>query len=143
VPGKERLDTAEQGNKRVELHAHTPMSQMDAVTSTAKLVETAGKWGHEAIAITDHAVVQSLPESYAAWKKHGVKIIYGMEAYLVDDGVLIAYNEQHRKLRDDTYIVFDVETTGLSAVYDQIIELSAIKVKIGEELDRFERFANP
>ncbi|HET7578471.1 MAG TPA: PolC-type DNA polymerase III [Bacillales bacterium] len=143
VPGRERTDDAPEGEKRVELHLHTPMSQMDAITSTTKLVEQAAKWGQEAIAITDHGVVQSFPEAYAAGKKNGVKILYGLEANLVDDGVPIAYNEAHRKLMDDTYVVFDVETTGLSAVYDKIIELAAVKVKNGEIIDRFERFANP
>ncbi|HEU5140839.1 MAG TPA: PolC-type DNA polymerase III [Bacillales bacterium] len=143
VPGWHRTDEAPEGEKRVELHLHTPMSQMDAVSSTTKLVEQAGKWGHEAIAITDHGVVQSFPEAHAAGEKHGVKILYGLEANLVDDGVPIAYNEAHRKLTDESYIVFDVETTGLSAVYDKIIELAAVKVKNGEIIDRFERFANP
>lgn len=143
IPGYERKDEAPEGKKRVELHLHTPMSQMDAVTPTAKLVEQAAKWGHEAIAITDHGVVQSFPEAYAAGKKHGIKVLYGLEANLIDDGVPIAYNEAHRKLLDETYVVFDVETTGLSAVYDKIIELAAVKVKNGEIIDRFERFANP
>ncbi|HET7615580.1 MAG TPA: exonuclease domain-containing protein, partial [Bacillales bacterium] len=143
VPGTERTDDAPEGEKRIELHLHTPMSQMDAVTSTSRLVEQAAKWGHEAIAITDHGVVQSFPEAHAAGEKHGVKILYGLEANLVDDGVPIAYNEAHRKLVDETYVVFDVETTGLSAVYDKIIELAAVKVKNGEIIDRFERFANP
>ncbi|WP_026675841.1 PolC-type DNA polymerase III [Fictibacillus gelatini] len=138
-----KADKAEEGKKRVELHLHTPMSQMDAVTSASVLIEQAKKWGHEAIAITDHAVVQSFPEAYSASKKHGIKVLYGLEANLVDDGVPIAYNEQHRKLIDDTYIVFDVETTGLSAVYNKIIELAAVKVINGEIVDRFERFANP
>ncbi|HET7522003.1 MAG TPA: PolC-type DNA polymerase III [Bacillales bacterium] len=143
VPGFERTDDAPEGEKRVELHLHTPMSQMDAVTSASRLVEQAGKWGHKAVAVTDHGVVQSFPEAYAAGQKNGVKILYGLEANLVDDGVPIAYNEAHRKLLDETYVVFDVETTGLSAVYDKIIELAAVKVKNGEIIDRFERFANP
>lgn len=143
IPGRSRTDDAPEGEKRVELHLHTPMSQMDAVTPTARLVEQAAKWGHEAIAITDHGVVQSFPEAHSAGKKHGIKILYGLEANLVDDGVPIAYNEAHRKLVDETYIVFDVETTGLSAVYDKIIELAAVKVKNGEIIERFERFANP
>ena len=99
---------------------------MDAVTGIGKLVEQAKKWGHEAIALTDHAVVQSFPDAYSAAKKHGIKMIYGMEANIVDDGVPIAYNPAHRLLEEDTYVVFDVETTGLSAVYDTIIERSMI-----------------
>ncbi|MGO4887743.1 PolC-type DNA polymerase III [Anaerobacillus sp. MEB173] len=143
VQPEQRKDLAPEGEKRVELHLHTPMSQMDAVTSAGRLVEQAARWGHPAIAITDHGVVQSYPEAYGAGKKHGIKILYGVEANLVDDGVPIAYNEQHRRLLDETYIVFDVETTGLSAVYNTIIELAAVKVKNGEIIDRFESFANP
>ena len=140
---KKRLDTAPEGEKRVELHLHSQMSQMDAVTSITDLVEQAKMWGHEAIALTDHAVVQSFPEAYAASKKFRVKKIYGLEANIVDDGVPIAYNESHRLLSEDTFVVFDVETTGLSAVYDTIIELAAVKIKNGEIIDRFESFANP
>ncbi|WLD95191.1 PolC-type DNA polymerase III [Alkalihalobacillus sp. AL-G] len=136
-------DKAAEEEKRVELHLHTPMSQMDAVSSTSALVEQAAKWGHPAVAITDHAGVQSYPEAYSAGKKHGIKVIFGLEANLVDDGVPIAYNDQHRPLLDETYVVFDVETTGLSAVYNKIIELAAVKVKDGEIIDRFEAFANP
>ncbi|RBW69880.1 PolC-type DNA polymerase III [Bacillus taeanensis] len=138
-----RRDKAEEGKKRVELHLHTPMSQMDAVTSAGRLVEQASKWGHKAIAITDHAVAQSFPEAYSAGRKNNIKVLFGIEANLVDDGVPIAYNDDHRDLKEETYIVFDVETTGLSAVYNKIIELAAVKVKAGEIIERFERFANP
>ncbi|MCG1020684.1 PolC-type DNA polymerase III [Sutcliffiella horikoshii] len=141
--GKEIVDTAPEGEKRVELHLHTPMSTMDAVSSISSLVAQAKKWGHEAIAVTDHAVAQAYPEAYAAGKKNGVKILYGLEANLVDDGVPIAYNSAHRNLAEETYVVFDVETTGLSAMYDTIIELAAVKVRGGEIVDRFESFANP
>ncbi len=143
IKAKTREDTAPEGEKRVELHLHSPMSQMDAVTGIGKLVEQAKKWGHEAIALTDHAVVQSFPDAYSAAKKHGIKMIYGMEANIVDDGVPIAYNPAHRLLEEDTYVVFDVETTGLSAVYDTIIELAAVKIRGGEIIDKFEAFANP
>ncbi|MFP7329835.1 PolC-type DNA polymerase III [Bacillus subtilis] len=143
IKAKTREDSAPEGEKRVELHLHSPMSQMDAVTGIGKFVEQAKKWGHEAIALTDHAVVQSFPDAYSAAKKHGIKMIYGMEANLVDDGVPIAYNAAHRLLEEETYVVFDVETTGLSAVYDTIIELAAVKVKGGEIIDKFEAFANP
>ncbi|TDL35017.1 PolC-type DNA polymerase III [Jeotgalibacillus sp. S-D1] len=138
-----RQDTAPEGEKRVELHLHTPMSQMDAVSSVSTLVSQAKKWGHPAIAITDHAVAQSFPEAYAAGQKNGIKILYGVEANLVDDGVPIAYNPADRLLAEASYIVFDVETTGLSAVYDKIIELAAVKIHDGEIVDKFERFANP
>ncbi len=138
-----RQDLAPENEKRVELHLHSPMSQMDAVSSVSALVSQAKKWGHKAIAITDHAVAQSFPEAFSAGKQNDIKILYGVEANLVDDGVPIAYNSAHRKLADDTYVVFDVETTGLSAVYDTIIELAAVKIKDGEIIDRFESFANP
>lgn len=141
IKPNEREDTASE--KRIELHLHTPMSQMDAVTSVTKLIEQAKKWGHPAIAVTDHAVVQSFPEAYGAAKKYGIKVLYGVEANIVDDGVPIAYNEAHRLLAEDTFVVFDVETTGLSAVYNTIIELAAVKVKDGEIIDRFTSFANP
>ena len=143
IKAPSRKDTAPDDQKRVELHLHTPMSQMDAVTSVSALISQAKKWGHKAIAMTDHAVAQSFPEAYNAGVKNDIKILYGVEANLVDDGVPIAYNSAHRKLEDDTYIVFDVETTGLSAVYDTIIELAAVKIKNGEIIDRFESFANP
>ncbi|MDQ0198597.1 PolC-type DNA polymerase III [Neobacillus ginsengisoli] len=138
-----RKDTASENEKRVELHLHTPMSQMDAVTPVSALIVQAKKWGHKAIAVTDHAGAQSFPEAYGAGKKNDIKILYGVEANLVDDGVPIAYNDAHRLLAEDTFVVFDVETTGLSAVYDTIIELAAVKVRGGEIVDRFESFANP
>ncbi|KSU62549.1 DNA polymerase III [[Bacillus] enclensis] len=138
-----RLDTAPSEEKRVELHMHSPMSQMDAVSSVSSLVAQAKKWGHKAIAITDHAVAQSFPEAYSASRKNDIKVLYGLEANLVDDGVPIGYNETDRPLEDAVYVVFDVETTGLSAVYDTIIELAAVKIKDGEIIDRFESFANP
>ncbi len=138
-----RKDKSPDGRKRAELHTHTKLSQMDGVSSAGALVEQAAKWGLPAIAITDHANVQAFPEAYNAGRKHGVKVLFGLEANLVDDGVPIVYDEQHRLLEDDTYIVFDVETTGLSAVYDTVIELAAVRVRGGEIIDRFERFANP
>ncbi|MGD6842062.1 PolC-type DNA polymerase III [Bacillus infantis] len=138
-----RKDTAPEDEKRVELHLHTPMSQMDAVSSVSALVSQAKKWGHKAIAITDHAVAQSFPEAFSAGKKNDIKILYGVEINLIDDGVPIAYNSAPIHLAEGTYIVFDVETTGLSAVYDTIIELAAVKIHDGEIIDRFESFANP
>ncbi|RYG73922.1 PolC-type DNA polymerase III [Lentibacillus lipolyticus] len=138
-----RQDTAPEGEKRVELHAHTTMSQMDAVMSPSAFVKQAATWGHKAVAITDHGGVQGFPEAHDAGQKHGVKVIYGVEANLVDDGVPIAYNESDVQLENGTYVVFDVETTGLSAVYDTIIELAGVKIHQGEIIDRFESFANP
>jgi len=138
-----REDYAPEDEKRVEFHTHTTMSQLDAVVSPARLVEQAAKWGHKAIAITDHAGAQGFPDAHSAGKKHGIKVLYGVEANLVDDGVPIAYNESDIALDEATYVVFDVETTGLSAVYDTIIELAAVKIHQGEIVDRFESFANP
>lgn len=140
---KEREDTANDGEKRVELHAHTTMSQMDAVVSPGVLVQQAAKWGHRAVAITDHTGVQGFPEAHNAGKKHGIKVLYGIEANLVDDGVPIAYNPRDIELENASYVVFDVETTGLSAVYDTIIELAGVRIQKGEIVDRFESFANP
>ena len=138
-----RTDEADEGEKRVELHAHTTMSQLDAVVSPTRLIEQAAKWNHPAVAITDHAAVQGFPEAHFAAEEHDMKVIYGVEANLVDDGVPIAYNEADIDLETGTYVVFDVETTGLSAVYDTIIELAGVKIHQGEIVDRFESFANP
>src|SRR5690606_28172260 len=124
-----RQDTAEE--KRVELHLHTPMSQMDTLSSVESLVGQAARLSHPAIRITDHAGVQYCTDAYCVSKKHGIKAIFGLEANLVDDGVPIAYEERHALLEDETFVVFDLETTGLSAVYDTIIELAAVKIKIG------------
>ncbi len=138
-----RQDLAPEFEKRVELHLHSQMSQMDAIMPISSFVERAKTWGHKAIAITDHGGVQAFPEAYAAGKKHDIKIIFGLEAYLVDDGVPIAYNPESRLLKDCTFVVFDVETTGLSAVYNTIIELGAVKIYDGEVIDKFSQFANP
>ncbi|MBP3952001.1 PolC-type DNA polymerase III [Bacillus suaedae] len=143
ISATEKQDTAPVDEKRVELHLHTTMSQMDGIVSAGRYVEQAAKWGHPAIAITDHGVVQSFPEAYSAGKKHGIKVLFGLEANLVDDGVPIVYNEAHRLLLEEEFVVFDVETTGLSAVYNTIIELAAVKVRNGEIIDRFESFADP
>lgn len=130
-------------NKRVEFHLHTAMSQMDGITHISRYVDQAAKWGHKAIAITDHNGCQGFPDAHAAASKAGIKMIYGIEGMLVDDGVAIAYKPQDIDLKTTTYVVFDVETTGLSSQYDKIIELAAVKVKDGEIVDKFERFSNP
>lgn len=140
---EERKDTSNEEEKRVELHLHSNMSQMDATNSVTDLVAQAAKWGHPAVAVTDHAGAQSFPDAFNAGKKNGIKILYGIEANIVDDGVPIAYNTDHRTLADATYVVFDVETTGLSAVYDTIIELAAVKMYKGNVIDRFEQFIDP
>jgi DNA polymerase-3 subunit alpha (Gram-positive type) len=138
-----RQDVAETPEKRVELHVHSQMSQMDAITPIGEYVKRAKHWGHKAIAITDHGGLQAFPDAYAAGKKNDIKILYGLEAYLIDDGVPIAFNPKSRDLKDAEFVVFDVETTGLSANYCTIIEMGAVKVKEGEILDRFSEFANP
>ena len=138
-----RQDTAPNDEKRVELHLHSQMSQMDSTMPVAEAIARAKQWGHQAIAITDHGVAQAFPEAFAAGKKHDLKIIYGLEAHLVDDGVPVAYNTNEHLLKNCTYVVFDVETTGLSAVYNTIIELAAVKIHDGEIVDRFSKFANP
>ncbi|WNF91415.1 PolC-type DNA polymerase III [Vagococcus fluvialis] len=143
VKHAERKDTAPEDQKRVELHAHTNMSTMDAVSSATALVTQAAKWGMPAIAITDHAGAQAFPDAYHAGQKNGVKILFGLEANVVDDGVPIAYQPKHVLLTDATYIVFDVETTGLSAVYDTIIELAAVRMHKGNVIDTFEQFIDP
>ncbi|MBS4457014.1 PolC-type DNA polymerase III [Tuanshanicoccus lijuaniae] len=139
----QRQDKAPDGQKRVELHLHSNMSQMDATNGVGDLIAQAAKWGHPAVAITDHAGAQAFPDAYAAGKKHDIKVLYGIEAYVVNDGEPIAYYPQPLSLDEATYVVFDVETTGLSAVYDRIIELAAVKMQNGQVVDTFEAFINP
>lgn len=129
--------------KRVEFHAHTTMSAMDAITPVSKLIQQAAKWGHKAIAITDHHVVQSYPEASNAAKKAGIKLIYGVEANIVNDAIPIVMNPQPLDLKDSVYVVFDVETTGLSVAHSKIIELAGVKMRNGEVIERFESFINP
>lgn len=143
ISHQERQDQAPADDKRIELHAHSEMSQMDATNSITELATQAHKWGHPAIAITDHADVQAFPEAFKAASKLGIKMIYGVEANVVDDGIPLVYNENHATLIDNTYVIFDVETTGLSAIYDKVIELSAVKMKDGEVLERFDEFIDP
>ncbi|WDF83739.1 PolC-type DNA polymerase III [Lacticaseibacillus pabuli] len=143
VKHPQREDTAE-GDKRVELHLHTNMSQMDAIPSISDYVQRAADWGHTAIAVTDHANLQAYPEAHSAAAKAGIKMLYGVEINLVDDGSPVAYrNDKPLVLADQTYVVFDVETTGLSAVYDKVIELAAVKMKDGQVLEHFEEMINP
>lgn len=139
-----RKDTSPE--KRVELHCHTKMSDMDGVSEAQALVARAHDWGHQAIAITDHGVVQAFPDANHYVERLGkedpFKIIYGVEAYLVDDLTEIAVNEQGQTL-DDTFVVFDIETTGFSAAEDRIIEIGAVKITDGAIVDRFSTFVNP
>lgn len=136
----ERMDGSEE--KRVELHCHTTMSAMDGVTSVTKLVERAAKWGHKAIAVTDHGVVQAFPDAQIAAKKNKIKVLYGVEGYLVNDGIPIALNDKNENF-DDEFIIFDIETTGFSAINDKIIEIGAVKIKNREIIDTFSEFVYP
>ena len=148
--------------KRVELHCHTKMSDMDGVSEAKDLVKRAYKWGHPAIAITDHGVVQAFPDANHVWedlwkeeknkrreagnpnpdKQDFFKIIYGMEAYLVDDLQEIVTGESGQDFSAD-FVVFDIETTGFSPVNNRIIEIGAVKVSGGEIVDRYSTFVNP
>ena len=148
---EKRKDTAVE--KRVELHCHTKMSDMDGVSNCSDLVRRAYEWGHRAIAITDHGVVQAFPDAWHEYcdikkecskvgKDCDFKVIYGVEAYLVDDLKDMIVNPRGQSL-DDTYVVFDLETTGFSAKSDRIIEIGAVKVQNGKIIDRFSTFVNP
>ncbi len=128
--------------KRVELHMHTNMSAMDGMTPAKKLVERAIKWGHRAVAITDHGVVQAFPEAAAAAKGSDIKIIYGMEGYFVDDSVK-AFSGSSDMPLDGTFIIFDVETTGLRTGVDRLTEIGAVKYVDGAEKSRFQTFVDP
>ena len=156
VPRKDNF-----AQKRVELHCHTKMSDMDGVSEASDIVKTAYKWGHPAIAITDHGVVHAFPDAYHTWcdlwgsekkklEEAGqtpevqdfFKIIYGCEGYLVNDLERTVVNEQGQDF-SGSFVVFDIETTGFSSEKNRIIEIGAVKVKDGEVLDRFSTFVNP
>ena len=136
--------------KRVELHCHTKMSDMDGVSDAKSIIKRAYEWGHKAIAITDHGVVQAFPEAnhcFDAWggvvpQDSDFKVIYGVEAYLVDDLKGIVQKSQGQSL-DAPYVVFDIETTGFSAMKDKIVEIGAVKVVNGNITERFSEFVNP
>ncbi len=149
-------------HKRVELHCHTKMSDMDGVSEAKDIVKRAYQWGHKAVAITDHGVVQSFTDANHVWddlwkaeqKKRQeagesnpdsqdfFKILYGVEAYLVDDLKEIVSGDRGQTLKDD-FVVFDIETTGFSPVTNQIIEIGAVKISEGKIVDRFSTFVNP
>ncbi|MCM1090618.1 MAG: PolC-type DNA polymerase III [Muribaculum sp.] len=157
---EKRMDTA--AVKRVELHCHTKMSEFDGVSEAKDIVKQAYRWGHRAIAITDHGVVQSFTDANHVWddlwkaekakrkeagdenpdKQDFFKILYGVEAYLVDDLKEIVAGDKGQSLQDD-FVVFDIETTGLSPVNNRIIEIGAVKVSGGEIVDRYSTFVNP
>ena len=142
-PKKEiRMDNAEE--KRVELHMHTKMSQMDGMTSATDLIKRAMKWGMKSIAITDHGVVQAFPEAHKllGFDNHDIKIIYGVEAYLAPDKVSPVSFSKGQSI-DTTYCVLDIETTGFSFRTEKITEVGIMKVKNGEVIDEFSCFVNP
>lgn len=139
-PPPKRKDDAEQ--KRVELHLHTQMSSMDGVTNVKTYIKRAIEWGHKAIAITDHGVVQAFPDAMNAANGTDLKVIYGVEAYLIDDLGNVVMCPKGQSLHD-TFIVFDIETTGLSKENDKITEIGAVKVENGKIIDRFSTFVNP
>ena len=130
--------------KRIELHCHTKMSEMDAVSEAGDLVKQAVKWGHSALAITDHGVVHAFPDAMHALEKGSdFKVIYGVEGYLVDDHKHTVNDSRGQSLNDTTFIVFDIETTGFSPIYNDIIEIGAVKVCNNQIVDRFSEFVNP
>ncbi len=132
--------------KRVELHCHTKMSEMDGVSDVKDLAKRAHDWGQQAIAITDHGVVQAFTDAFhyqmTLDKDDPFKVIYGVEGYLVDDLQDVAVHAKGQSLYD-TYVVFDLETTGLNSIKDRIIEIGAVKVSAGKCVDRFSTFVNP
>lgn len=136
-----RMDQAKE--KRVEFHLHTTMSTMDAVTHISDYVATAARWGHKAIAVTDHSNIQCYPDAVKAAKKHDMKLLYGVEANLVNDGVPIVINALDKPLETSTYIVFDIETTGLSVINNKIIEIAAVRMQDGKEINRYSTFVDP
>ena len=136
-----RMDTSPV--KRVELHCHTKMSDMDGVSDVKDIIKRAMKWGHKALAITDHGDVQAFPDAnHAIGKDDDFKIIYGMEAYLVDDLKGLVENPMGQSFAD-SFVVFDLETTGFSAAKNKIIEIGAVKVVNGSITERFSTFVNP
>ena len=138
---EERMDLAEE--KRVELHLHTQMSAMDAVSATKDLIGRAVKWGHKAIAITDHGVVQSYPDAMkASDNNEKIKVLYGVEGYLIDDSAKIVYGAKDETV-DGGFVVFDIETTGLDKEKNNITEIGAVKVENGSITERWSTFVNP
>ena len=137
---QERKDNSD--NKRVELHTHSQFSAMDGVSRIKDIVKTAAHWGHKAIAITDHGVLQAFPEAMKAGKDNNIKIIYGVEGYLVDDIGAVIWGDYGGDL-DQSFVIFDIETTGLSPLKDEIIEIGAVKVEKGLITSQYRSFINP
>ena len=136
-----RMDTA--AEKRVELHLHTTFSTMDACASATDLIKQAAAWGHKAIAVTDHGVVQSFPEAFGAAKKAGIKLIPGCEGYLIEDAADIVKGASSETIEGSSYVVLDVETTGLNTFTDEIIEIGAVRFENGVEVAEFSELINP
>ncbi|MDD9138988.1 PolC-type DNA polymerase III [Fructobacillus sp. CRL 2054] len=145
VDHQNRQEEYQGEEKRIELHAHTNMSGMDAVTDFGQVAKLAKSWGQEALTVMDTGNVQGYPQAIDAVKKNDIKMIFGMEANVVEDGDPIAYNVRDQVLNDKdlTYVAFDLETTGLSAVSDRIIELSAVKMQMGNVIDKYSEYINP
>jgi len=140
---KERRLTDQAEEKRIELHLHTKMSTMDATIETADIVTLAHSWGHRAVAITDHGNLQGFPDAMLTAEKLGMKVIYGMEGYFVDDTARALFGEAHGEFSESEFVIFDIETTGLSLLSCQITEIGAVLYRNGEVLDRFSTFVDP
>ena len=134
-----RMDTAER--KRIELHMHTNMSEKDGISSASDLIKRAAQWGHPAVAITDHGVVQAFPEAFGAAKKNKIKLIPGVEAYLTDVTTVVVDGDD-RHLHDEIVVV-DFETTGLNPRKNRIIEIGAVRIRNGQVVEEYSRFVNP
>lgn len=144
LPGKSIFTRSDQAlKKRVELHLHTKMSAMDATVNAAEAVKLAAEWGHPAIAVTDHGVVHSFPEVAGVAKKAGIKVIYGMEGYLVDDGVPIVVGASDERIEDLEFVVFDIETTGFNPLKEDLLEIGAVKYKNGVRIADFSSLIKP
>ena len=151
IASKDEVVTDEEEEKRIELHVHTKMSAMDGVIEGKDLVKYAIKLGHKAVAVTDHNCVQSFPEMYhtvrdynkGKEKQDHFKVLYGAELNIVNDDVNVIFNLKDYNLLEETFVVFDTETTGFYAGHDQMIEIGAVKIKNGEIIDRFDELIDP
>lgn len=135
----QRLDECEE--KRIELHMHTNMSEMDGIASASDLIARAAKWGHPAVAITDHGVVQAFPEAFGAAKKNKIKLIPGMEGYLTDIKPVVMRPDD--RLLTGDIVVVDFETTGLNTKRHRVMEIGAVRIRNGQIIEEFSRFVNP
>ncbi len=143
MPAEKPVREDKSDEKRVELHCHTTYSTMDACVTASDLIKQAKKWGHKAIAITDHGVVQAFPEAFGAAKKNDIKLIPGCEGYLIDDDAGIVEDSRGQTIENCAWVVLDVETTGLNTHADEIIEIGAVRIENGVELGEFSELINP